>query len=121
MIGVHQSFSTLAGIFVYYNTSHGEQQADTVTIAGVRTESGEFCADATLQVRKTSDDDWEPAGHAAGDGQRTTVSAAAGGDSGVFVVDLSYLKPFITTHRFGSCRDQFGSCFSIPTRRPYSS
>jgi hypothetical protein len=99
LIGVGQSKLDLSGLFVYYHISPEDGRTEPVVIAGSTDPAGLFWADATLQVKKTAESDWELVGKSQVRGDSTTLTIPLNGESKVFRIDLDTLKPFIATHK----------------------
>jgi hypothetical protein len=99
LIGVGQTKTDLNGLFVYYHISPEDGRTEPVVITGTTSQTGLFWADATLQVKKTADSEWELVGKSTGKGDPKTMTVALNEGSNVFRIDFDDLKRFITTHK----------------------
>jgi hypothetical protein len=100
LIGVDQS-KNLRGYFDYYNFSKENSRTEPIVIAGVRSVTGEFWADATLQVKRTVASEWEAVGKSTGKGQPEMIKVAPNDHSGGFMINFDDFKRFMITHKIG--------------------
>jgi hypothetical protein len=101
LFGVSQLTTGLQGHFVYYNTSEKNDRTQAISISGTRSTDGTFWPDATLQVRKMADSDWETIGKATGKGQPETINVAPNDFSRILEIEFDPFEQFITTHKRG--------------------
>ena len=120
LIGVDQSKEGLSGLFVYYNISPDDRRTAPVVIAGARSRTDIFWANATLQVKKTAAAEWQIVGKSKGDGVPETMTVASNEGSKVFRIDFETLKRFITSDGMGRVTISCGAAaeFQLETLTP---
>ena len=100
LVGVVQGEEGLYGFFLYFNFSK-DGRTGPILIAGSRSQSEIFWANARFLVKKTATSEWQAVAESTPKGVAETMTVPSDKASRAFRIELDAFKRYMSTHKMG--------------------